>query len=272
MMAAGKAIRRIPVAGRIYSMARRWLRYRGDQGRREFRNFADFVHALEHKGPGAMELETFDGLRITVRRNQWDARIVREIFVDQPYVRHVVVPSKPVVVDIGGYIGDFTLFAAKRLDASRVIVYEPTPENFEILLQNVTNNGFRERVEAVNKAVSNSPEITLNVEQKVHAEIHASAYWYEGMSQRKVAAATLAEIVEEHHLDRIDLLKIDCEGGEYDIIPDADESILRRVSNIVFEFHRFPGYEARLQRVLQRLTLSGFSLTTSGHIVSATRA
>jgi FkbM family methyltransferase len=274
-------VKRIPFALRAYvwvcSRRRRgrrapWRDYL--QGRTLFKNHGDYVRALRRRGNTPVVLQTHDGLKITIRRNITDARIVREIFFDKPYLQYLSVPLRlnPTVVDIGGYIGDFTLYAARYLDAAHVVVYEPVAENFAILRKNVETNGLEGRVTAVNKAVSNSNEVVLNVQAKDAGELHVSAYWYADSPKRSVPAVTIAGLLEEHGLGAVDLLKIDCEGGEYDILTDVPRSVLDRIHNIVFEYHRIDGFERRLERVLNDLRRAGFTLRGDRHIVAACRA
>ena len=272
-------LRRIPLARRAYAGMRTWpergvgRRWRDRlQGRKLFENYGSYVRALYRKGEGTAVLRTHDGLSITIRQNLWDARVVREIFFVRPYMRHIALRPNPTVVDVGGYIGDFSLYAAKYLEASRVIVYEPTAENFAILTQNIDANGYGDRIIAVNKAVSDSDQVTLNIRTLDSGEVHVSAYWYRDSPQRQVQAVTLPDLLEAHELEFVDLVKIDCEGGEYDILPAVPQQVLDRIRNIVFEYHRFEGFEARLQRVLDGLQRSGFTLREEGHIVSAYRA
>jgi hypothetical protein len=61
----------------------------------------------------------------------------------------------------------------------------------------------------------------------------------------------LADVLTE----RCDLLKIDCEGGEFDIFKAADDLSLRGVRRIVLEFHRVAGDP---QELVDRLASAGF--------------
>lgn len=270
MMAAVKGtLKKIPLARYAYARVRSW--HDRHQGKRIFENYDLYVRALYRKGDGTAVLRTRDGLDITIRQNLWDARIVREMFFDKPYIRVVRLPPNPTVVDIGGYIGDFSLYAVKYLNARRVIVYEPTVENFEILKQNIQSNNYGDRIIAVNKAVSDSREVTLNVQRDTSEEVHVSAYWYRGSEQRRLPAVTPSDLFRMHQLDSVDLLKIDCEGGEYDILPAVPDHLFARIRNIVFEYHRIDGFEAKLDHVLNRLAAAGYALLTDGNIVSAYR-
>lgn len=270
MATVKSVLKKIPLTRHARAQVRRWLDKR--EGKRLFENYDQYLQALDRKGAGTVLLRTRDGLDITIRQNIWDARIIREIFFGRPYDRHLTLPPRPVVVDIGGYIGDFSIYAAKYLNAARVVVYEPTAENFEILRRNVEVNGLADRITSVNKAVGVAGEIVLNVQVEEDQEIHVSAYWYMEAEQRKVPSVTLSDLIEEHRLDMIDLLKVDCEGGEFDIFPAMPAHLFDRIRNIVFEYHPIEGYREKLGSVLDRLQTAGYRLHRDGYIVTATRS
>ncbi|MEY4544156.1 MAG: hypothetical protein RL685_351 [Pseudomonadota bacterium] len=249
-----------------------WLRFRDGSAGRELFNEPDvYFSALHRKSEEPALLSTRDGLKIQIRRNIFDARIVREIFLDRPYLKHVRLRAAPTIIDVGGYIGDFSLYAVKHLGARQVIVFEPTRENFAVLEQNVRLNGYEQRITAVPCAVSNTKTVALNVQRLAAGEMHVSAYWYEDAERRVLPATTLADILETYSLEKVDLLKVDCEGGEYDIFEAVPRAVLDKIDNIVFEYHAIRGYQPRLERVLQLLGDAGYLLKMDGDIVSATR-
>ena len=53
----------------------------------------------------------------------------------------------------------------------------------------------------------------------------------------EVAAFTLEEIFDREKIESCDLLKLDCEGAEYEILLNAPANVLRRVSRISLEYH-----------------------------------
>jgi FkbM family methyltransferase len=262
-------LKKVPLARQSVTTLRSWrTRHRA---RSVFENPELYLDALREKGHGTLVLRTRDGLNVTIRRNVWDARIVGEIFFDKPYVRHLRLSPRPVVVDIGGYIGDFSIYAARYLDARRVVVYEPTVENFRILQENVVGNGYGDRIVAVNKAVSGGSEVTLNVDIRESEEVHVSAYWYPDSERRTIPSITLGQLLEIHGLDRVDLLKVDCEGAEYDILSGTPLSVYQRICNIVFEYHRINGFRPRLEEVVAGMRRAGYAVRVDRNIVSACR-
>lgn len=243
------------------------IRTAGD-ARHYFTDYAAYRDALVYRNGGLCDLRTSDGLTITVRRNQWDARVLQEIFLIQPYTRNLSIAPGGTVVDIGGYIGDFALYAMKRLHARRVIVYEPSPRNFELLERNVVQNGYQHTVVAVQQGVSDRREVYMNLDLPDHKQVNVSAYAHPASSV--VTCVTLAELMERHDIATIDLLKIDCEGGEYAILLGTPDDAFRRIRTIVFEFHDIDGFRPLLADVRAKLTHLGYAVTQhDGDIVSA---
>jgi len=236
---------------------------------RVFRNFFVLMKWSRVKGRGAAVLSTWDGLEIVVRKNLWDARIVEEIFVERPYVKHLLLPPNPTVVDVGAYIGDFSLYAAKYLNAN-VIAYEPTRENFTMLQTNVERNGLLDKIRLVNKAVGVSESLVLNTWIDGD-EVHVSAYQYPKAEKRTISCESLEGILKKIPERKIDLLKLDCEGGEYDILEFASASTFDAIRHIVFEWHRIDGYEKRLYSVLERLKQAGYTVIKRANIIDAFR-
>jgi hypothetical protein len=58
-----------------------------------------------------------------------------------------------------------------------------------------------------------------------------------------VEMVTLERLMEDHSIDTLDLLKLDCEGSEWDILPAA-ERVLPRIDQICMEFHCERGWTA----------------------------
>lgn len=235
-----------------------------------FQNHDLFTKCLASKGNGTVILRTDDGLSITIRQNIVDAHIVQETFIRKQY--HVPV-SDGVVVDIGGYIGDFSLYAVKYLGAKKVIVCEPIIENLEILRQNIINNNYSDKIIVVNKAVSRTGgDITLNV--KINGdEVHASGYKYsdDNTEKRKVPSITVSELFNIYKLDFVDLLKIDCEGEEYNILLNMPDILFNKINHIVFEFHRIEMFKNDLEKVLDKLIVLGYTIRKNGRIIFATK-
>ena len=157
------------------------------------------------------------------------------------------------------------------MNASRVIVYEPTSENWRMLVDNIALNELESRIVAVNEAVGDSGTLKLNVDVDGQ-EIHSSAYWYPDAPKREVPSITLDELLDAHELTNVDLLKVDCEGGEYDIISHASDGALARIERFTMEWHLVGDATERLRTAMvERLTDAGFRMWQDGQILRGAR-
>jgi FkbM family methyltransferase len=206
-----------------------------------------------------------------MRQNYGDAMTLAEVFLGNSYVRDLTLPHNPVVIDIGGFIGDFSLYAVKRLNARRVIVCEPSPRNWALLLKNIANNGYEDRIEPVNKAVTDGGSTMMNIDAPDQYQCMVSAYYPSEQPLSAVPGISLGELLRDHAVESVDLLKIDCEGGEYAILESSPADVLSRIRNIVFEYHQIDGVWAKLESVKQRLRREGYALHTRGGLISASR-
>jgi FkbM family methyltransferase len=196
-------------------------------------------------------VELRDGLSIRVSGDPDDIVTIFLIFVREDYGR---VPANCVVVDVGANIGAFALFAA-RSGARSVTAIEPSRESFECLVQNVDSNRMREVVTPVRAAMTadGTGELPFPVRSSVQNSILATS----GAGDVElVAAVSMEKILEDKPF--VDLLKMDCEGAEYQILLTADRSLLRRMRTIKLEYHA-----GRRGELVRHLEHAGFQLTKS---------
>ena len=142
-----------------------------------------------------------------------------------------------VVVDIGANIGVFSLLAAVR-QRCRVFAFEPHPENMRCLRRNVTANRVP-NVTACQSAVSDRSGwqcLYVNPNAAGHSLYATSAVdGYPG--DVRVPTTTLPEIMDTYLLDRVDFLKMDCEGSEGAILLSTPADYLKKISRLAIEFH-----------------------------------
>lgn len=128
-----------------------------------------------------------------------------------------------VFLDVGAHLGKYTIMAAKLVGPSgRVIALEPHPLNYALLLENIRLNSVKDRVIALNVAAWDRPAcLPLYL---AHTSGRHSLLGITGPTIF-VRCDTLDNIVQEHALERVDLIKIDAEGAEVHILRGADDSI-----------------------------------------------
>lgn len=164
------------------------------------------------------------------------------------------------MVDIGAHKGFFTVFAAKA--AKRVISFEPAPVNNRFLRKNVELNGLN-NVTVRDEAVADIPgdrSFLISGRTAARNTFFRSSLSGPGGKMLTVRCTTLADVIRDYELDRIDLLKVDCEGGEYDALLRSDPSALGKVNAIALEIHEgqgIPGTKAKLVAHLEAIGFRG---------------
>lgn len=225
---------------------------------RTFETPLAFLRALYTTGSGRAELRLRNGLAIEVRRNRWDAAIVMEMFDACPYVEGVELDTNSTVVDIGCYIGDFSLFVAKNYGA-RVVSFEPSPDNYEIARGNVERNRLGGLIDLHNVALGDGEPVTLYI-LRHGEEMHVTFEPVEGAKPRQVPSLDLGQALTKAG-GEITLLKIDCEGFEYSIIDAAALDDFAPVKAIALEYHHIDGWQGKLAAMREKLELAGFKVS-----------
>ena len=198
-------------------------------------------------------------------RTALDVWVVKETCLDRDYENSASLQDNWIIIDIGAGLGDFTAYAAQRNPNGRVLAFEPFPESFALLQQNVALNNLR-NVEAQPCAIAEKPgTLALNIgigEAVQHSTTQTGANTIE------VQALTLQQVFDEYGLDRCDFLKMDIEGGEYAILRGADADWLKRVQRIALEYHdnTSAGQHAELVQLLQ---INGYQVTVRPNPVHA---
>ena len=139
------------------------------------------------------------------------------------------------VVDIGGNIGLYSMLAASR--GARVTAYEPHPESFRHLERNTARWGVDGRCAAVVRDPG-----TRSVRLYLHPE-RASRHTLAGMEVGTGSVLRHAIDVPALPLSTVldggcDLLKMDCEGGEFELLRDPS---IRKARRIIAEVHTAVG-------------------------------
>lgn len=182
------------------------------------------------------------------------SNILREQFAEEQY-RWLDVRGKDVL-DIGGAIGDSAIYFALR-GARHVFTLEPYPYTFKLLSENVELNNLKQKITPIRAAggrdgtvaIAGDPADVLRSEITDHpGEAQAPTY-------------SLASLVQRNGL--VDAVaKIDCEGGEYPLVLDAEKQALRAFRQYMIEYHQ------GLSGLPEKLRSAGFQVSYTGPVYS----
>ena len=165
-----------------------------------------------------------------------------------------------VIVDAGANIGAFTLYAASRSPAAKIIAIEPFPDTFSRLQSAVERSAFGHRIQLINAALGSETGWLTMQQGDVGSQFRRVVEAGSQQAGVRVRSCTLSEILDAH--DEIDFLKMDIEGSEYPSILACPAESLRRVRRLAMEFH--PIYTARAPQprdLFQHLEKTGLTLT-----------
>ncbi len=176
-----------------------------------------------------------NGVRLAIGRGVEHVPVI-EVFLRGDYGP---VPERGVVLDLGASVGTFALHAAASSPGAALYAYEPSPEAFRLLEDNVRMNGLESRVTLVNAAVgARSEPRELYVKGRLFPSLHARG---PGAASVQVDCLTLPDVLAAHGIESVALLKLDVEGAEHELLRGTPPETLARVAQIRMEAHDLPG-------------------------------
>lgn len=165
--------------------------------------------------------------------------------LSQTFVRKIYLPQKPIgkvetILDLGGYIGDFTVWAAKKYAPQRIITVEPDKGLYDLLLWAVRKNKVSKKVTALNKAMYSKVTHLMASGPRMQ---DAGTDFLQEDAKGAVATITLKQLVDTYKLKKIDYFKMDIEGAEKFVLTKENRAIFRnRVRFISLETHEKWGF------------------------------
>ena len=180
------------------------------------------------------------GLKFKVR-TLMDIWTVKETFLDRFYERYgTVIGNGWSVIDIGGGIGDFTIFVAAKHPNNVVYTFEPNPESVALMEANLQLNRLS-NVKVYPEAVwSSGGEVLLDTtfsEPGGYASKNLDATYDPTQKPLIIASLSLQDVFDRTGLAHCNLLKIDCEGAEFPILLEAQAQVFDRIERIIMEYH-----------------------------------
>jgi FkbM family methyltransferase len=183
---------------------------------------------------------------IHLRPGTRDVETVISTVIRGEYARHVPRTEPLWMVDAGAYIGDTAAFFLSRYPSLRVIAAEPSDENADLAERNLSAYG--DRALLLRKGL-------WGVEGRLRfgGASTGGSIQEEGS---EIDTVSIPSLIRDYSITRIDILKIDIEGGEESVFTSAPEQWLDKVGVIIIEIHG-----ARLEKMIAGiLCKNGFAM------------
>ena len=175
------------------------------------------------------------------------------------------VPPDGLVFDIGSHIGTYSILCARKLASNgRVVAFEPTNVTREYLVKHLAWNGVTDRVTVRASCCSDKPGTAKFYVKIGDAEAQNSLRPDERFDVVEVEATTIdAEAAKVGRTP--DLIKIDVEGGEWDVLQGAEATLTKRRPLILLSVHpdRLPESVTE-ESILERLHGLGYKTRILG--------
>jgi FkbM family methyltransferase len=199
-----------------------------------------FLDRLHFVRPQPIVYHLRNGLELFGHTGTRDRFIIHEIFVDQVYTRSpgFGIRDDWIVADVGGHKGIFAVFAATRAKNVKVYSFEPSPQSFALLSDNIRRNGLS-NVKAFNIAVTGKDgESTLYLHREAgqNTLLQRSDAALQSIGDAKVITWSLERVLKTIG-SPISLLKMDIEGMEYEALFSCPSEVLQKVERIALEYH-----------------------------------
>lgn len=208
--------------------------------------------------------------QLRLRLSDSDVRVVRELILHDEYraMREIAPENPRRIVDAGANVGISALLLRRTFPGAAIVCIEPDAANAARIQLHLRENGV-EDVQVFQAAlwpVDDLVDLSTPAQDSQSWAIQAKA-----SRDGRVRAISVLTLMKELGWDRIDLLKMDIEGGEFPLFahPSAKDW-LSRVQSIVGEYHPDLGDE---QELLRSIELAGFKVEIRGrNLFSAVRA
>lgn len=208
---------------------------------------------LDYRVHSKPKVVSIQGIKVSLTEDM-SGRLVEALYsgayekYELELVKSQLHPSD-IVMELGTGLGLVSIYCAKRIGSERVFTYEANPELEPIIRHNYAMNQV-------------APTLTICMlgdklgEQKFYVRKN---FWASSTIPRSPNDKAIKVHVKSFNQEvkRINptFLIIDIEGGEYELLKDAE---LHNVQTIVMELHKsFIGYE-KAEVVISRLTETGF--------------
>jgi FkbM family methyltransferase len=210
-----------------------------------------------------LKIRELDYIPISVSKNfsPFDCLYInyKQMFYEDIYA-HCYLDDLETVIDLGANVGLFSLYMLKKRNCKRIYAVEPTKKAFSQLSESLHDepNSSIHKLAIHNfegkskiKSVEDNSTISGFID-----DVHP--YTQHNMKEEEVDVVTLSRFMNDHNLDRVDLIKIDIEGCEYDVIDSLSDFDLLKSDRYLIEYHW--AKTKNIKKIVDRFKFLGYNI------------
>ncbi len=202
--------------------------------------------------------KNIDGIKIRYRNKTTDEYIISEIFYSNEYpFDKLKINKNSNIIDIGAQIGCFALKISQIVKTGNIYCFEPMKWNYKLLKKNIKTNKLK-NVKSYKMGVSSEDSEILYINFK-NTGGH-NIYTNKADLYFKIKTISLENFFIKENVNYLDLLKLDCEGAEYKILLNTPDNILKKINQIVLEYHNLDNNNYNISNLKIFLVRTGFKV------------
>ena len=206
------------------------------------------VKILKHLSSGKNYHRKIGNYQISFSNPQEFLHALKEIFVDKCYDQ--LLPKDAFIIDCGSNIGLSILYLKSIAPEASIIGFEPDETNYTMLKKNIQENKLE------NITIHKAAVWTANTE--LSFEVTGSMGSAISLDNKDNSIKVKAIRLKDFLTQKVDFLKIDIEGAEYEVMKDISDA-LHHVNHLFVEYHGSYRQNSELLEILDILNKNGFT-------------
>lgn len=220
---------------------------------------------------GEMILTFRNGIKLKATRKSpeevGDIGLIADIYFFKTYnPPSFEIENGYTIIDIGAHKGYFSVFATFQAEDLHVYSFEPFPNTFNFLIENIAMNNLK-NISAFNFGICGEKG-----KRKMYISKSAGTHSMYDTTRKnaiEINCITLEDVFIMNKIEKCDFLKMDCEGAEYEILFNASEDTIKKISKISLEHHEVPQHNYKdLERFFKE---KGFKSKSTSKSIYAKR-
>ena len=156
-----------------------------------------------------------------------------------------------LAIVVGGYMGDLTNLIYEK-HGCNILVFEPHPDSFKECKKRFIENT---KIRVFNYGLANTNDDLSLYDQK-----HESSFYYKVDNARSILCKIrrYSDVVKELGINKVDLMIINIEGGEYCLLEHIiQQNLISNIRNLEIQFHRIDSDSpAQRQKIVEQLSIT----------------